>query len=466
MCSDDSFCTAGESVLNDAVAIVLFQSFDLLDMKDLSITWDQAGAMFTTFLSVSVGSILIGISFGVCAAIITRKVVKDAHAHSEVTIIVSIAYLSFIVSDACGFSGLMTIFFCGVMMSHYAKYNISEEGRDTTANVTRVLAYISETFVFIYFGFIILPTLAASCDRVDSYVIDWAFVTWTALLCIISRAANIVPLTLLLNAFKRSPEAKKTRISMSSMLVIWFAGLRGAIAFALSLTFDGESRRYIIPCVVIIILFTNVVLGQGTAPLLHFLGIRTGVKPDDDNVFTPGEQRDSVVGSVNPKRHSMLLSRGNLGDAAAHQNEETVLKKQSSVQRKNTLDELMHAGREEGVEGAEGQSASRSTQESSNGSSEGEGRQGSRVVIGAFQREGGNMGVIGPFRREGSERALTFRRDGSDRTLPGVRARRDMAGASSASASAMSEAPLPRLACVKLHVWRHDRHQPLRALGQ
>ena len=133
------------------------------------------------------------------------QVLRDAHAHSEVTALLSTAYLSFIVSDACGFSGLMTIFFCGVMESHYAKYNISEAGRDTTANTSRVLAYVSETFVFIYFGFIILPTLAASCDHADSYVIDWPFVIWTVLLCIISRACNIIPLTLFLNLFKISP---------------------------------------------------------------------------------------------------------------------------------------------------------------------------------------------------------------------------------------------------------------------
>jgi NhaP-type Na+/H+ or K+/H+ antiporter len=65
----------GESVLNDAVAIVLFQSFDLIpEMHELSITWSQAGKMLSTFISVSFGSILIGISFGVFAAIVTRKV--------------------------------------------------------------------------------------------------------------------------------------------------------------------------------------------------------------------------------------------------------------------------------------------------------------------------------------------------------------------------------------------------------
>jgi len=164
------------------------------------------------------------------------QVLRDAHAHSEVTALLSTAYLSFIVSDACGFSGLMTIFFCGVMESHYAKYNISEAGRDTTANTSRVLAYVSETFVFIYFGFIILPTLAASCDHADSYVIDWPFVIWTVLLCIISRACNIIPLTLFLNLFKISPgDLKWLEIIHVCFLSSVFSGGGASLALTLSI---------------------------------------------------------------------------------------------------------------------------------------------------------------------------------------------------------------------------------------
>ena len=105
---------------------------------------------------------------------------------------------------------------------------------------------------------------------------------------------------------------------------------------------QGESRKYVIPCVVIIILFTNIVLGQGTAPLLHFLGIRTGVEPEPDDNDTRERAQQGGVGGTGPlgfarerfdsgsvskriiKRTSMLLSRGTLGDAPAHQVEDSV----------------------------------------------------------------------------------------------------------------------------------------------
>lgn len=95
-----------------------------------------------------------------------------------------------------------------------------------------------------------------------------------------------------------------------------------------------------IPCVVIIILFTNIVLGQGTAPLLHFLGIQTGVprepEEDQDTRERAQQHQHGVVagllgaadsGSVSKrlmKRTSSLLSRGTLGDAPAQQGEGSV----------------------------------------------------------------------------------------------------------------------------------------------
>jgi len=42
---------------------------------------------------------------------------------------ICLAYLAFIVADEAGLSGLMAVFFAGVVMSHYAKYNLSAHGQ-------------------------------------------------------------------------------------------------------------------------------------------------------------------------------------------------------------------------------------------------------------------------------------------------------------------------------------------------
>jgi hypothetical protein len=54
------------------------------------------------------------------------------------------------------------------------------------------------------------------------------------------------------------------------LFVMWFSGLRGAIAYALSLhlEFEKETRQVIITTTLIIILFTTLVFGGLTMPIV------------------------------------------------------------------------------------------------------------------------------------------------------------------------------------------------------
>ena len=54
---------------------------------------------------------------------------------------------------------------------------------------------------------------------------------------------------------------------------MWFSGLRGAIAFALSLNLQvgGEVRHIIVTSTLILVLFTTLVLGGSTLPLMRIL---------------------------------------------------------------------------------------------------------------------------------------------------------------------------------------------------
>lgn len=86
-------------------------------------------------------------------------------------------------------------------------------------------------------------------------------------MCLVSRACNIFPLAFILNRYREH------KITRKMQFIMWFSGLRGAIAFALSLNLElnTEVRHVIITTTLMLVLFTTMVLGGGTMPLMKFL---------------------------------------------------------------------------------------------------------------------------------------------------------------------------------------------------
>merc|ERR1711963_216781 len=66
------------------------------------------------------------------------------------------------------------------------------------------------------------------------------------------------------------------QISKRMMVIMWFSGLRGAIAYALSLhlEFKEETRKVLVTTTLVVVLFTTIILGGGTMPLMKFLESR------------------------------------------------------------------------------------------------------------------------------------------------------------------------------------------------
>ena len=87
------------------------------------------------------------------------------------------------------------------------------------------------------------------------------------MMCLLGRACNIFPLSMLLNYFREHKITKKMQF------IMWFSGLRGAIAFALSLNLqiDNETRHVIVTSTLILVLFTTLVLGGSTLPIMKML---------------------------------------------------------------------------------------------------------------------------------------------------------------------------------------------------
>lgn len=246
----------GESILNDAISIVLTTS--VLESNNAATTSEAIILGFNRFVFMFFASAAIGVGFALLSALLLKHVDLRKNPSLEFGIMLVFTYAPYVLSEGIQLSGIMAILFNGIVMSHYTHFNLSTVTQITMQQTMRTLAFIAETCVFAYLGL----ALFSFRHRAEP-----ALVVWSLILCLIGRAANIFPLALLVNKFREHKITKKM------MFIMWFSGLRGAISYALSLhlNFSDETRHVIITTTLIIVLFTTLIFGGSTMPLLKFL---------------------------------------------------------------------------------------------------------------------------------------------------------------------------------------------------
>ncbi|XP_021281573.1 sodium/hydrogen exchanger 2-like [Herrania umbratica] len=264
----------GEGVVNDATSVVLFnaiQSFDLTNINP-RIALEFIGSFFYLFLT----STFLGVIVGLVSAYIIKTLYFGRHSTDrEFALMLLMAYLSYILAELFYLSGILTVFFCGIVMSHYTWHNVTESSRVTTKHAFATMSFVAETFIFLYVGM----------DALD--IEKWRFVSdspgtsvavSSVLLALLmaGRAAFVFPLSFLSNLAKKSASEK---ISFRQQIIIWWAGLmRGAVSMALAynqFTRLGHTQlranAIMITSTITIVLFSTVVFGIMTKPLIRFL---------------------------------------------------------------------------------------------------------------------------------------------------------------------------------------------------
>eukprot|EP01105_Mastigella_eilhardi_P024954 TRINITY_DN6631_c0_g1_i2.p1 TRINITY_DN6631_c0_g1~~TRINITY_DN6631_c0_g1_i2.p1 ORF type:complete len:421 (+),score=77.03 TRINITY_DN6631_c0_g1_i2:415-1677(+) len=256
----------GESVLNDAVAIALFRTLSKF-VGNTTLGWKTIGQIVGQFLLISFGSTAIGVAIGFISAFVMKQAKRLKLSPTyEVTLIGFVAYISYLVAEVATLSGIISLFVCSVMMSHYHWYSIGQTSRTTAYHTSGAIAFVAETAVFVSMGL----TLFETDDPFTKDLWNPVFVTSSFGMIFISRALNVFPLSLVLNF------ARKVRIPFKHQIVMWFAGLRGAIAIILALNLSTSHATLITNTTYAIVLFTNLAIGIATKPLLHCLKIESG----------------------------------------------------------------------------------------------------------------------------------------------------------------------------------------------
>ncbi|RLN49069.1 hypothetical protein BBJ29_007821 [Phytophthora kernoviae] len=294
----------GESVMNDAVAIALYQTLKKWD-ADIDLTFKQLVRVALNTGGMFVGSLLVSAVITLGGAFLLKRqffATLRYYPSYEISLCLIFSLLTYFVADSLKLSGIVALFFSGTMTAHYHFNTLSKEAQHAFTHLLHTLAFVCENIVYVFMGTSVIMIFAGHAEgnagtslRVDD--IDWSFIGLTLVACLVARFMNIFPLLSLCNCLRSPPN----RIPVKYMSVIWFAGLRGSMAFALAKNWSyvglhgASHRRLIESTTLVVILITTIVVGGLTGPFLSSLRLTGKYKEHNHLDQTDTESNSGVV---------------------------------------------------------------------------------------------------------------------------------------------------------------------------
>ncbi|KJZ77056.1 hypothetical protein HIM_03377 [Hirsutella minnesotensis 3608] len=293
----------GESILNDAIAIVIFETAQKYNKGESSsygiLSFFEGTGIF---LLVFFGSLLIGVVVGVGTALLLKFTYLRRLPKIESCLIVLIAYATYFFSHGVHMSGIVSLLFCGITLKHYAYFNMSRRTQLTTKYIFQVMSQLSENFIFIYLG------LALFTDNALQFEPPLIIVTVAAVCA--ARWVAVFPLSRAINWFihyraRRRGMEVADELPYNYQAMLFWAGLRGAVGVALAALLTGGNSYALRATVLVVVVLTVIIFGGTTARMLEILGIRTGVveEIDSDDEF----DIESFGGGLQAKRSGAAL---------------------------------------------------------------------------------------------------------------------------------------------------------------
>jgi CPA1 family monovalent cation:H+ antiporter len=240
-----------ESLFNDATAAVAF-----------TIALTFASGQSIGFFGVTKALLIMIVGSLVCGAVVAGVVLLLAGATDdhlvEITFTTVAAFGSFLLAEHFYLSGVLATLTAGLIIGNVGHLATAAGTREAVEGFWEYAAFVANSLIFLLIGM-----------RLANQ--DYEFVLLPALIAIVivtaGRAVAIYPLCLV---FARS----RLRIKSQHQHILFWGGLRGALALALALGLpaDMPGREAIITVAFAVVAFSIFVQGLTIKPLLRRLG--------------------------------------------------------------------------------------------------------------------------------------------------------------------------------------------------
>jgi len=241
-----------ESLLNDGTAAVAFAAV---------LTWIAGRALTPIDLGISVlvmigGGILCG---GAISAFMLLLAGRTEDHLVETTFTTVAAFGSFLLAEHFHLSGVLATLTAGLMFRNFRRLgSISARGQEAIQDFWDFAAFVANSLIFLLIGM---------REARQNLSIIWAPASIIIVIVMLGRAAAVYPCCLI---FARSG----LRVSAAHQHILFWGGLRGALALALALGLPVEvpMRETIIAISFAVASFSVFVQGLTMTPVLRWAG--------------------------------------------------------------------------------------------------------------------------------------------------------------------------------------------------
>ena len=215
----------GESLLNDGTAIVLFNIMlavaGIASHGKSTLSADSGlGLWIADFLKIAGGGVLTGVVLGMLASQVIGRI-DDALVETTLTTV--LAFGSYLIAEhVLGVSGVLAVVVAGIVNGNVGPRGMSATTRVVVFNFWEYAAFLANSFIFLLIGLAI---------DIGDMLKNLPAIGIAILAVLLARAVGIYGFSI----FNRDISAKWKH-------VLYWGGLRGAIALALALTLPVDVK--------------------------------------------------------------------------------------------------------------------------------------------------------------------------------------------------------------------------------
>ena len=224
------YLVKGESIINDGVSFVFYSmtdSFTKIEANGDTITSVNIVLGILSFFTISLGGLIIGMLLGIFSSWMSKHTDDKMHMVEPMVIFLS-DYLAYLLAEMLGWSGVISLFGCALMQAQYGFKNLSDNALTFIQTGVGIAASTSDSIIFLYLGEKLYSNTTFDC---------W-FILMATVICFFVRFIAVF-LVSLITKDGDGDDDWRSRVVMS------YAGIRGAVSFALaSLHMDQMEEDY------------------------------------------------------------------------------------------------------------------------------------------------------------------------------------------------------------------------------